>query len=100
MEDKELVCVLSVGAKFVYVIHEFDTLSVELRHIQVKGFTKFGDSEEVFDVFIRNNISLHRTYPSFMIIRSSRYPFTYSSNVCYAYNNIKAIDCKSLLYSL
>jgi len=29
-EDKELVCVLSVGAKFVYLIHEFDTLSVEL----------------------------------------------------------------------
>ena len=70
-EDKELVCVLSVGAKFLYVIHEFDALSVELRHIRVKGFTKFGDSEEVFDVFIRNNVSLCQIYPCFMIIKDA-----------------------------
>ena len=68
-EDEKLVCVLSIGAKFIYVIHEFDALSVELRHIQVKGLTKFGNLEEVCDVFIRNNISLYRTYPSFMIIK-------------------------------
>ena len=51
---------LSVGGKFVYVIHDFDALSVELRHIRVKGFTKFGNLEDVFDVFIRNNTSLFR----------------------------------------
>ena len=38
-EDDEFVCVLSVGAKFLYVIHGFDVLGVELRHIQVKGFS-------------------------------------------------------------
>ena len=60
--------VLSVGEKFVYIIHEFDALSV---HIQVKGFTKFGDLEDVFDVFIRNNTSLFQTYPSFMVIKDA-----------------------------
>ena len=68
-EDKELVHVLSTGAKFLYAIHDFDVLAVELQHIQVKGFTKFGDLEEVFDLFIRNDVSLCRTYPLFMIIK-------------------------------
>jgi len=76
-EDEELVCVLSVGAKFVYVIHEFDALSVELRHIQVKGFTKFGDLEDVFDVFIRNKY--------FLVLNIS---FLHGNQRCYNYQGI------------
>ena len=52
-----------VGAKFLYVIPGFDVLGVELRHIQVKGFCKMGNPEDVFDMFIKNDILLSRVYP-------------------------------------
>ena len=44
---------LSVGAKFLYVIPGFDVLGVELWHIQVKGFSKIGNPDGVFDIFIK-----------------------------------------------
>ena len=68
-EDDEFVCVLSVGAKFLYVIPGFDVLGIELRHIQVKGFCKIGNPEDVFDMFIKNDILLSRVYPSHMVLR-------------------------------
>ena len=52
-EDDEFICVLSVGAKFLYIIPGFDVLGVALRHIQVKGFSKIGNPESVFDMFIK-----------------------------------------------
>jgi len=70
-EDEEFVCVVSAGAKFLYTIPGFDVLGVELRHIVVKGFMKIGNSEDVFDLFIKNDISLCRAYPSFMIIKDA-----------------------------
>jgi len=68
-EEEECVCVLNAGAKFLYVLPGFDVLGVELRHIQVKGFSKIGNSEEVFDLFIKNDMNLCRSYPSFMVIK-------------------------------
>ena len=68
-EDDEFICVLSVGAKFLYVIPGFDVLGVELRHIQVKGFSKIGNPESVFDMFIKNDMSLCRLYPAHMVLR-------------------------------
>ena len=68
-EDDEFVCALSVGVKFLYVIPGFDVLGVELRHIQVKGFCKIGSSEDVFDMFIKNDLSLSRVYPSHVVLR-------------------------------
>ena len=67
-EDDEFICVLYVGAKFLYVIPSFDVLGVELRHIQVKGFSKIGNPEDVFDMFIKNDISLSRIYPSHAVL--------------------------------
>ena len=56
-EDNELICVLSVGAKLLYVIIPgFDVLGVELQHIQVKGFSKIGNPENVFIMFINKLI--------------------------------------------
>ena len=68
-EDDEFVCVVSIGAKFLYVITGFDVLGVELRHIQVKGFSKIGKPEDMFDMFIKNDLSLSRSYPSHMVLR-------------------------------
>ena len=49
-EDDKFICVLSVGAKFLYIIPGFDVLGVELRHIQG---SKIGNPESVFDMFIK-----------------------------------------------
>ena len=73
-EDDEFVCVVSIGAKFLYVIPGFDVLGVELRHIQVKGFSKIGKPEDVFDMFIKNDLSLSRSYPSHMVLRDVKVP--------------------------
>ena len=45
-EDNKFICVLSVGAKFLYVIPGFDVLGVELWHIQVKRFFQNWESRE------------------------------------------------------
>ena len=66
--EDHIVCVVAVGLKFLYVIPGFDVLAVELRHIQVKGSLKIGDPEETFDLFIKNDYSLKRTYPCEMIM--------------------------------
>ena len=68
-EEEECVGVLNAGAKFLYILPGFDVLGIELRHIQVKGFSKIGNSEEVFDLFIKNDANLCRSYPSSMVIK-------------------------------
>ena len=37
-ENDHYVIVVAVGAKFLYVIPEFDVLAVKMRHIQTKNF--------------------------------------------------------------
>ena len=66
---KRKVCVLSAGIKFLYVLPGFDVLGVELRHIKTKGWGKMGTEEQTYDIFIRNDVSLCRTYPTVMIVK-------------------------------
>ena len=55
-EEEECVCVVNAGAKF-------DVLGIELCHIQVKDFSKIDNSEEVFDLIVKNDTNLCRSYP-------------------------------------
>ena len=66
---QDAICILSPGSKFLYVLPGFDVLGVELRHIKVKGFGKIGNDEENFDLFVKNDSSLSRSYPSALIIK-------------------------------
>ena len=68
-EDDKLICVLSFGAKLLYVIPGFDVLGVELQHIQVRGFSKIGNPESVFIMFIKNDMLLCRMYPAHMVLQ-------------------------------
>ena len=68
-EGQEVTCILSAGMKFLYVLPGFDVLGIELRHIKVKGFGKTGNEEDTFDMFIKNDISLLRSYPAALIIK-------------------------------
>ena len=66
---QETTCILSAGKRFLYVLPGFDVLGIELCHIIVKGFGKIGNEEDTFDMFIRNDISLLRSYPTAVIIK-------------------------------
>ena len=68
-EGQEVTCVLSAGIKFLYVLPGFDVLGIELRHIKVKGFGKTGKEEDTFDMFIKNDTSLLRSYPAALMIK-------------------------------
>ena len=67
-EGNDITCVLSVGMNFLYVLPGFDVLAIELRHLKVKGFPK-DNTENVYDVFIKTDASLCRSYPTGMIIK-------------------------------
>ena len=58
-------CILSIGEPFTYMIPSFDVLAVELRLIRIPGCDGSGE-EKVFDLFIRNDPDLSRTYPAWM----------------------------------
>ena len=68
-EDQEITCILSVEKRFLYVLPGFDVLEIELRHIKIKRFGKIGNEEDTFNMFIRNDISLLRSYPTAVIIK-------------------------------
>jgi len=65
----EPIGILSAGEKFLYVLPGFDVLGIELRHIRVKGFGLVGSEEENFDLFIKNDISLCRSYPAAIVVK-------------------------------
>ena len=67
-EDDE-VWVNSIGDPFMYVIPSFDVLAVELRQIPISGYSKINGEEKHMDLFIRNDDSLCRAYPSLMVIK-------------------------------
>ena len=68
IEGDDRICVLSVGIKFLYVLPGFDVLAIELHHLKVKGFPK-GSAEDIYDVFIKNDATLFRSYPAVMMIQ-------------------------------
>ena len=65
----ESIGILSAGEKFLYVLPGFDILGIELRHIKVKGFGLIGAEEENFDLFIKNDASLCRSYPAAIVVK-------------------------------
>ena len=69
LSEDHKVCVVAVGVKLLYCLPGFDVHSVELRHIQVKGSSKFGSPEDMFDLFTRNDFSLSRAYPCKMTLK-------------------------------
>jgi len=66
---EDAVCILLPGSKFLYVLPGFDVLGVELHHIKVKGFNKIGNDEDIFDLFVKNDSSLSRSYLTILIIK-------------------------------
>ena len=60
---------MAVGAKLLYVLPGFDVLAVELCHVQVKGSSKMEKPEDTFDLFVRNDFSMSRTYPGEMSLK-------------------------------
>jgi len=67
-EPDDCVCVLSVGMPFRYVIPSFDIIAIEMRQMKIEGYTTDGE-ERNYDIFIRNDPSLCRLYPVWMVIR-------------------------------
>ena len=68
-ENDHCVSVLAVGEKILYVLPGFDVLSIELRHILIKGTPRIGRPEETYDLFVRNDFDLSRSYPCEMILK-------------------------------
>ena len=68
MMNQIIVCVLPVGMPFRYVIPSFDVIAIEMRQMKIKGYTTDGE-ERNYDIFIRNDPSLCRLYPVWMVIR-------------------------------
>ena len=71
-EPQDCVCVLTIGPIFCYVVPSFQVLQVEIRQIRVKGFTKERE-EKVYDFVIRNDTSLNRPYPCWMVIKDAAF---------------------------
>ena len=67
-QEDDCMCVLSLGDAFPYVIPSFQFLSVELRQMRVKGYTK-EEEERTYDIFVRNDPSLCRAYPTWIVAR-------------------------------
>ena len=67
-QDDDEVCILTVGKPFRYTIPSFDVIAVELRQVRLKGYNSDGD-ELTYDGFIRNDISLSRSYPTWMTVK-------------------------------
>ena len=65
----EPIGILSAGEKFLFGLPGFDVLGVELWHIKIKGFGIIGPEEENFDLFIKNDISLCRSYPATIVVK-------------------------------
>lgn len=68
-KNDHCISVVAVGSKFLYVLPGFDVLAVEMRHIQTKGSGTIGKEEDTYDLFIKNDASLSRTYPCEMLIK-------------------------------
>ena len=68
-KNDHCLSVVAVGSKFLYVLPGFDVLAVEMRHIQTKGSGRIGKEEDTYDLFIKNDASLSRTYPCEMLIK-------------------------------
>ena len=63
--NQMIVCVLSMGVPFRYVIPSFDVIAIEMWQMKIKGYTAEGED----DIFICNNPSLCQLYPVWMFIR-------------------------------
>ena len=57
-------------AMLLFLLPGFDVLGIELCHVKVKGFAfgKIGN-EDTFDLFIKNDLSLYRSYPAALVIK-------------------------------
>jgi len=61
------ICVLSVGSAFRYVIPSFCSFAVEMRQMRMTAEHITG-KQVTYDIFIRNDLSLHRCYPTLLRI--------------------------------
>ena len=69
-EADDCVCVLSVGMPFLYVIPSF-VLRIEMRQMRIKGYTVTEKEEHNYDIFIRNDPLLCRSYLLCMVIKDA-----------------------------
>ena len=65
----DVICVVTLGDPFDYVIPSFDTLTVKLRQMKIWGYGSLEGEEVAYDVFVREDPSLHRTYPAWMAVK-------------------------------
>ena len=69
------MCILTIGKPFRYTLPTFDVLAVELRRVLISGYEVEGGDERTrtYDAFIRNDPSLTRSYPTWMVVKDSTF---------------------------
>ena len=68
-DPEDIFDVVSVGPPFQYVIPSFDVLAVELRQMRIVGRHQVTGEEKNYDLFVRNEASLCRSYPARMTVK-------------------------------
>lgn len=70
MEDdrEDIFDVVSVGLVFKYIIPSFDVLTLDLRHMKIVGQHQISGDEKRYNLLIRNDSSLLRSYPARMTV--------------------------------
>ena len=61
---EESMTILSVGLSFEYIIPNFEVVKVHLRQARVEKENDQSGVDEHFDVFIRDDERLRRSYPT------------------------------------
>ena len=71
MEDdpEDIFDVVNVGPVFKYVIPSFNVLALDLRRMKIVGKHRISGDEKRYDLFIRNDSSLLRSYPARMTVK-------------------------------
>ena len=65
----DVIHVVTLGDPFDYVIpSSFDTLTVKLRQMKIWGYGSL-EGEVAYDVFVREDPSLHQKYPAWMAVK-------------------------------
>jgi len=68
-DKDDVVSVTAVGESFMYVIPNFDVFAIELRPVEINGYSMRRRATLTYDLFIRNHTSLDREYPSKLTIK-------------------------------
>ena len=68
-EDPDDIFHMTVGRTFCYVIPSFDVLAVRLCQMKIVGQHQLSGEQKQYDLFVRDDASLCRSYPSRMTVK-------------------------------